>query len=145
MACFSILLVFILLRTHLKRITARENVTVNIAVFYDASDRYIQNVLQNAENMFITGRREKNPRNVKFNLHITLRWVDEAEFARSQIGLNHSLFDRWNISSPIHGAIFVDINGNSLFVSSILERSGIPTVGIFQTREQPRTQVGLMV
>jgi len=141
MAVCNILLFFVLLGSHLKGITTHKNGTVNIAIFYNASDPYIPKILQNAEDMFLASGQDKNQRNERPGVYINWRWIHEAEIAGSQIGLEHSLLDVWNISSRIHGGIFVDINSNTVFLSAVLERSAIPTVGIFQSREQPRTQV----
>ena len=96
------------------------------------------NILQNAEDMFLTCHQEKKPRKENLNVQINRQWLDEAEIAGNEIRITHSLFNVWNISLRTQGAIFVDINSNSLFLSSMLERSAIPTVGIFQTREQQR-------
>ena len=144
MGIFSIWLVFVLLGTDLKPATAHNNVTVEISIFYNASDRYMPNILQNAEDMFLTCHQEKKPRKENLNVQINRQWLDEAEIAGNEIRITHSLFNVWNISLRTQGAIFVDINSNSLFLSSMLERSAIPTVGIFQTREQQRTQVGFL-
>lgn len=141
MAFCDILLLLAWLVTHFKGITTRENATVDIAVFYNASDRYMGNILQTAEAKFLASRRQKNQLGEFLNVYINLRWFNEAEITGSHTGLNNSLFDMRNISSQIQGAIFVDISNTSLFLSSIFERSSIPAIGIFQSRGQPRTQV----
>ena len=96
------------------------------------------NILQNAEDMFLADRREENSRGI---VYLNRMRFNAAEMYGGHIGLNHSLFEMWNVSSQIHGAIFIDISSYSLFLSSMLEQSSIPTIGIFQSREQPRTLV----
>ena len=139
--CDILLLLAWFIVTHFKGITTRENATVNIAIFYNASDRYMGNILQTAEAKFLASRRQKNQLGEFLNVYLNLRWFNESEITGSQTGLNNSLFDMRNISSQIQGAIFVDISSKSLFLSSIFERSSIPVVGIFQSGGQPRTQV----
>ena len=141
MAFCDILVLLAWLVSHFKGITTRENTTVDIAIFYNASDRYLANILQKAEAKFLASRREKNQLGEFLNVYINLRRFNEAGITGSQTGLNNSLFDMRNISSQIQGSIFVDINSNSLFLSSIFEQSSISAVGIFQSRGQRRTQV----
>lgn len=138
MAYYYILLFMVWLGTHLKCIATCPVVTVNIAIFYNVSDRYMPNILQNAEDMLLADRRKENSRGI---VYLNRRRFNEAEMYSGHIGLNHSLFEMWNLSSRIHGAIFVDISSYSLFLSSMLEQLSIPTIGIFQSREQPRTRV----
>lgn len=122
--------------------TATENVAVEIAIFYNSSSRYMNSILQNANDMFLASRQElkRTPKKTS-NVEINIRWLDETEVAGSYTSYNNSFLDRWSNSLQVQGAIFVDINSKSLFLSSLLESSAIPTVGIFQTGEQPRTQV----
>lgn len=116
---------------------------INIGIFFNASDRFLRSIVQNAEDNFLVNQRENNIQNGNLTFYDNPWWQDVTNSGRSQIGLNDSLSDVWNISSKIQGAIFVDINSDSIFLSSLLERSGIPTIGVFQSSEQPRTQVRL--
>lgn len=117
--------------------------TVNVAVFFNASDRYLPRIIQNTEDMFRASRLENNLQQNENSLKVSVspRWLDASKIGHSHIGLNDSLYEMWNISSQIQGAIFVDINSDSLFGSSFLERLAVPTIGIFQRKEQPQTQV----
>lgn len=116
---------------------------INIGIFFNASDRFLRSIVQNAKDNFLVNQRENNIQNGNLTFYDNPWWQDVTNSGRSQIGLNDSLSDVWNISSKIQGAIFVDINSDSIFLSSLLERSGIPTIGVFQSSEQPRTQVRL--
>lgn len=140
----SLFLVLILQEIHslTAATTATENVTVEIAIFYNSSSRYINSILQNANDMFLASRQElkRTPKKTS-NVEINIQWLDETEVAGSYTSDNNSFLDKWNNSLQVQGAIFVDINRKSLFLSSLLESLAIPTVGIFQTSEQPRTQV----
>lgn len=116
---------------------------INIGIFFNASDRFLRSIVQNAKDNFLVNQRENNIQNGNLTFYDNPWWQDVTNSGRSQISLNDSLSDVWNISSKIQGAIFVDINSDSIFLSSLLERSGIPTIGVFQSSEQPRTQVRL--
>ena len=68
--------------------------------------------------------------------------IDSNKIAFSQVGARGgSLSQIWNISSQTLGAIFVDVNVDVLYISSLLEELDLPTIGIFQSEGQPRTQV----
>lgn len=139
------LLFFVLLGIRRKTATAAteraDGEIINIAIFFNASDRYLKSIVQNAEDMFLVNQYENNLQNKSLKLYITLWRLDATDIEQSEVGLNESLTDLGNISSQIKGAIFVDINSDSLFLSSFLERSGIPTIGLFQSSGQRRTQV----
>lgn len=139
------LLLFVLLGIQRKTTTAAtgraDHETINIGIFFNASDRFLRSIVQNSEDMFLISQQANNPQNKSSKLYVTPRRIDATNIGQNQIGLNESLFNIGNISSQIKGAIFVDINSDSLFLSSFLERSGIPAIGIFQSSEQLRTQV----
>lgn len=145
MAFRSIILVFFLLGIQRKICIAVTDLAdgeiINIAIFFNASDRFLRSIVQNSKDNFLVNQRENNMQNEKLTLYDYSRWLDVASSGHSKIGLNGSLSLVWNMSSRIQGAVFVDINSNSMFLSSLLERSGIPTIGVFQRSEQPRTQV----
>ena len=137
------ILVFILLGIQRKisiAVTDRADgkMNINIAIFFNASNRFLHSIVQNSKENFLVNQRENY-----LTFYDNPWWQDMTSSSRSQIGLNDSLSVVWNISSKIQGAIFVDINSDSIFLSSLLERSGIPTIGVFQRSEQLRTQVSL--
>ena len=140
------ILVFFLLGIHQKiciAVTDRADgkININIAIFFNASDRVLRSIVQNSKDNFLASQRGKNLLNENLTIYDNPWWQDMTNSGRSQIGLNDSLSVVWNISSKIQGAIFVDINSDSIFLSSLLERSGIPTIGAFQSSDQLRTQV----
>lgn len=139
------LLFFVLLGIQRKTATAAteraDGEIINIAIFFNESDRYLKSIVQNAEDMFLVNQHANNLQNKSLKLYITPWRLDATDIEQSEVGLNESLTDLGNISSQIKGAIFVDINSDSLFLSSFLERSGIPTIGLFQSSGQRRTQV----
>ena len=113
--------------------------TVNdVAIFYSASDEYLRNIVQHLEDMFLANR----PRNNNVPKDISEVYVNPLPLDTDKITLSEgSISDVWNISTQIVGAIFVDVNSDSLFLSSFLEGLAIPAIGIFQIKGQPRTQV----
>ena len=117
-------------------------ININIAIFFNASDRFLRSIVQNSKDNFLASQRGNNLLNENLTFYDNPWWQDVTNSDRSQIALNDSLSVVWNISSKIQGAIFVDINSDSIFLASLLERSGIPTIGAFQRGEQLRTQVG---
>lgn len=124
---------------------AYEKININIAIFFNASDRFLRSIVQNSKDNFLASQQGNNLLNENLTFYDNPWWRDMTHSGRSKIGLNDSLSVVWNISSNIQGAIFVDINSDSIFLSSLLERSGIPTIGAFQRSEQLRTQVGVKV
>ena len=114
---------------------------INIAIFFNASDRFLRSIVQNSKDNFLANQGEDNMQNGNLTFYNNPRWQDVANSGLREIGLKDSLSVVWNISSKIQGAIFVDINSDSIFLSSLLERLGIPTIGVFQRSEQLRTQV----
>ena len=116
-------------------------ININIAIFFNASDRFLRSIVQNSKDNFLAYQRENNLLNENLTFYDNPWWRDVTNSGRRQIGLNDSLSVVWNMSSKIQGAIFVDIDSDSIFLSSLLERSGIPTIGVFQRSEQLRTQV----
>jgi len=146
MAFRGIILVFFLLGIQRKVSTAVTDpadgkININIAIFFNASHRFLRSIVQNSKDNFLANQRENNLPNENLTFCDNPWWKDTTNSGRSQIGINDSLSVVWNMSSKIHGAIFVDINSDSIFQSSLLERSGIPTIGVFQRSEQLRTQV----
>lgn len=146
MAFCGIILVFFLLGIQRKNciaVTDRpDGEIINIAIFFNASDRFLRSIVQNSKDNFLVNQQKNNMHSEKLTLYdSSSRWLDVANSGHSKIGLNGSLSLVWDMSSRIQGAVFVDINSNSMFLSSLLERSGIPTIGVFQRSEQPRTQV----
>ena len=139
------LLIFVLLGAQRQTITTTtaDGETINIAIFFNVSDLYLRRIVQNAEDRFFVNQQQNSRRNEKLTFSVKPSWFDSANISESRIGLDSSLSDIRNISSNVKGAIFVDINRDTLYLASFLERSGIPTIGIFQSSEQPRTQVGL--
>jgi len=146
MAFCGSILVFFLLGIQRKisiAVTDRADgeISINIAIFFNASDRFLHSIVQNSKENFLVNQPENNLLNENITFYDNPWWRDMTNSGRSQIGLNDSLSIVWNISSKIQGAIFVDINSDSTFLSSLLERSGIPTIGVFQRSEQLRTQI----
>jgi len=145
MAFCGIILVFFLLGIQRKNciaVTDRpDGEIINIAIFFNASDRFLRSIVQKTKDNFLVNQQKNNMHSEKLTLYDYSRWLDMGNSGYSKIGLNGSLSLVWNMSSRIQGAVFVDINSNSMFLSSLLERSGIPTIGVFQRSEQPRTQV----
>jgi len=145
MAFRGIILVFFLLGIQRKNCIAvtdrADGEIINIAIFFNASDPFLRSIVQNSKDNFLVNQQKNNMHSEKLTLYDYSRWLDLANSGHSKIGLNGSLSLVWNMSSRIQGAVFVDISSNSMFFSSLLERSGIPTIGVFQRSEQPRTQV----
>ena len=108
----------------------------DVVIFYNASSRYMQNIVQRAESLFLTNR----PRSriileqETSEVHVNLFPFDSNKIVLSQIcASGGSLSQIWNISSQILGAIFVETNVDALYISSLLEKLDFPTIGIFQS------------
>lgn len=141
----SNLLIFVLLGVQRQTITTTkaDGETINIAIFFNVSDLYLRRIVQSTGDRFLVNQQRNSLKNENLKFSVKPTWFDSANISESRIGLDSSLSDIRNISSNIKGAIFVDINRDTLFLASFLERSGIPAIGIFQSSEQPRTQVRL--
>ena len=81
---------------------------------------------------------------------------DQDRLSEKAVGLNFRLvkynrtvssiftldFDRFcNLSVSLCSIIFVQVTSHELFLSSLMERSNIATIGLFQTSGVPLTQV----
>ena len=110
----------------------------DVVIFYNASSRYMQNIVQRAESLFLTNR----PRSriileqETSEVHVNLFPFDSNKIVLSQIcASGGSLSQIWNISSQILGAIFVETNVDALYISSLLEKLDFPTIGSFKARD----------
>ena len=143
----SIFLLLILLVTQRESILAlysNGKTVSDVVIFYNASSRYMRNIVQRAESLFLANRpRSKiSLEQEASEVYVNPLPIDSNKIALSQNGASgESLSQIWNISSQTLGAIFVDVNFDALYTSSLLEELDFPTIGIFQSEGQPRTQV----
>ena len=143
----GIFLLLILLRTQGETITALSSnwkTVTEVVIFHNASNRHIRNIVQRAESLFLAnGPRSKIILQQEASkVYVNPLPFDSSKIELSQVGASGgSLSQIRNISLQILGAIFVDINSDALYASSLLEELAIPTIGIFQSEGQPRSQV----
>lgn len=106
-----------------------------VNIFLEESNSDVTQIVQNAVDRYLFDHK-----NSSLETHIHLNF--------SFIGYNRvigSFLDQeryFNLStSTIHAAILVHISNHELILSSIMEKSNIVTIGLFQTDGIPRTQV----
>ena len=89
----------------------------DVVIFYNASSRYMRNIVQRAESLFLANRpRSKISLDQEASeVYVNPLPIDSNKIALSQIGASGgSLSQIWNISSQTLGAIFVDVDRKSV-------------------------------
>ena len=112
------------------------NYNVTILLFHDTLYNDSIDYLP-AHHMF---QRDIFPRKSKV---INLTWLKTniAQAERGKVGVLNALYFMEKHYDMVDGAIFLDVTRDSVVFSSLLEISGIPTVGVFQDQEVLLTQV----
>ena len=143
MAFCSACILLVILGTQLKTITSLENQTANIAILFNTSDRYLVSVVQAAEELFFARQRKTSARQESITIYPSRLNSDRTR--NNRVGVNNSLFyiRNLNCSMQFQGAVFVKVDSDSIFLSSIMDTLDVPTVGIFQLKPPPRTRVSL--
>ena len=144
MVFYRIMFLVVLLETKIesaKSASPSGKCSVYIAVVVNATESHLSNSVGVAVQRFHSMQREISTRQEK-----VMVWPSSlriANTAKNRDGVNESLYNMRNLSTEFHGAIFVEIDRNSLFFSSFVERFKVPAIGIFHIDGQPRTQASL--
>ena len=111
-------------------------VDVNIFV---KNDTEMRSIVQETTGLFHLENGNISLKNGEGKIQVNLRTVSYNEAISSIFTLDQDLV--FNITVSLRSAIFVQISNHEIFLSSLMEGSNIVTVGLFQTKANPFSQV----
>lgn len=112
---------------------------VDVNIFVKNNDTETRSIVQEATGLFHLGNGNISLKNGEGKIQVNLRTVSYNEAIRSIFTLDQDLV--FNITVSLRSAIFVQISNQEIFLSSLMEGSNIVTVGLFQTKANPFSQV----
>ena len=111
---------------------------VHVNIFVERSNAEIKNIAQKAIEFYYLDHGNISPEN-KIRLNLSLVTYDKVI---SRItNLDDDRFFNCNIRTTLCAAIFVQFSSHEIFLSSLMERLNIISVGLFQTSGNPLSQV----
>ena len=109
---------------------------IDVNIFLEESNTNVTKIAQKAFERY-----QFDPRNKELEkrVHLNFKLVRYNRTINNILVLGEDLFG--NLSASLRLAIFVEISSHELVLSSLMERSNIVTVGLFQTEGVLWTQV----
>ena len=111
---------------------------VHVNVFVERSNAEIKNIAQKAIEFYQLDHGNISPEN-KIRLNLSL--VTYNKVISRITNLDDDRFFNCNIRTTLCAAIFVQFSSHEIFLSSLMERLNIISVGLFQTSGNPLSQV----
>ena len=111
---------------------------VHVNIFVERSNAAIKNIAQKAIEFYQLDHGNISPEN-KIRLNLSL--VTYNKVISRITNLDDDRFFNCNIRTTLCAAIFVQFSSHEIFLSSLMERLNIISVGLFQTSGNPLSQV----
>lgn len=111
---------------------------VHVNIFVERSNAEIKNIAQKAIEFYHLDHGNISPEN-KIRLNLSLVTYDKV--INRITNLDDDRFFNCNIKTTLCAAIFVQFSSHEIFLSSLMERLNIISVGLFQTSGNPLSQV----
>ena len=111
---------------------------VHVNIFVERSNAEIKNIAQKAIEFYCLDHGNISPEN-KIRLNLSLVTYDKV--INRITNLDDDRFFNCNIKTTLCAAIFVQFSSHEIFLSSLMERLNIISVGLFQTSGNPLSQV----
>lgn len=99
----------------------------------------MRHIVQEATGLFHLENGNISLTNGEGKIHVNYRTVSYNEAISSIFTLDQDLV--FNKTAFLRSAIFVQISNHEIFLSSLMEGSNIVTVGLFQAKANPFSQV----
>ena len=138
MAC-PLMLYFFLTLTVLPVCNPLTSYHVDVNIFVKNNDTEMRYIVQEATGLFHLENGNISLKNGEGKIQVNLRTVSYNEAISSIFTLDQDLV--FNITVSLRSVIFVQISNHEIFLSSLMEGSNIVTVGLFQTKANPFSQV----
>lgn len=137
-----LILYFFLTLTVLPACNPLTSYHVNVNIFVKNNDTEMRYIVQEATGLFHLENGNISLKNGEGKIQVNFRTVSYKEEISSIFILDQDLV--FNITASLRSAIFVQISNHEIFLSSLMEESNTVTVGLFQTKANPFSQVGLL-
>lgn len=114
------------------------NQQIDVIIFLEEQNSDLTQIVQNAVDRYSVDHKSSSTGE---GFHLDFSLIGYNRMISDILSLDQHGFFSYNLSTTLRAAIFIHISSHELILSSILERSNILTVGLFQTNGIPRTQV----